>query len=153
MKKLKSVRVATHVGAAILAVGLGFTRLPVANAAANPVILVNDLGDSNVCDDTTCTLRGAVDKANTTPGDDVINFSVDGTITLGSGITLGVPIPGPSASNDSLTISGVGRNVELRGPNSGDWFTTGTQSLTLDSMSVNAESRFFDNPTTLNLVN
>jgi hypothetical protein len=70
-----------HVGAAVLAVGLGFTRLPMANAAANPVILVNDLGDSNVCDDTTCTLRGAVSKANTTPGDDVINFGIDGTIT------------------------------------------------------------------------
>jgi hypothetical protein len=129
MKKLKSVRVATHVGAAVLAVGLGFTRLPVANAAANPVILVNDLGDSNVCDDTTCTLRGAVDKANTLAGDDVIKLSVDGTITLDSGLTL-------APSNESLTVSGVGRNVELRGPNSGDWFTNDSRSLTLDSLTI-----------------
>jgi hypothetical protein len=129
MKKLKSVRVATHVGAAILAAGMGFTRLPVANAAANPVLLVNALGDSNVCDDTTCTLRGAVERATITPGDDVINFGIDGTITLGSGINL-------SEASDSLTISGVGRNVELRGPGSGDWFTTGTQSLTLDSLTI-----------------
>jgi hypothetical protein len=159
MKKLKSVRVATHVGAAILAAGLGFTRLPVANAAANAVIVVNALGDSNVCDDTTCTLRGAVERATITPGDDVINFGIDGTITLGSGITLGLPIPGPSASTDSLTISGVGRNVELRGPNSGDWFTTGTQSLTLDSLTIVAIANGgnvnggFGGAATLNIVN
>jgi hypothetical protein len=126
--KLKSVRVATRIGAAILALGLGSTHLPTANAAANPTIIVNDLGDTNVCDVTTCTLRGAVAAANLAPGDDVINFSVGGgAITLGSSLTIAEP----------LTISGIGYDVSLSGPSNGDWFTTGTQSLTLDSLSIN----------------
>jgi len=65
---------------------------------------VNQLGDAGdgVCD-ATCTLRDAVNNANNSADNDVINFSVTGTITLG-GTELQI------FNNGSLTINGPGAN-------------------------------------------
>src|ERR1051325_306030 len=78
--------------------------------AAGATITVNSLGDDATAGDGNCTLREAMNNANdnadTTSGDcvagvadDTIDFSVSGTITLGSSL--------PDIGGD-LTISGPG---------------------------------------------
>ncbi|WP_455202599.1 choice-of-anchor D domain-containing protein [Kaarinaea lacus] len=67
------------------------------------------VGD-NVCDDGSgaCTLRAAIQEANVLSGDDYIDISVTGTITLASAlpaIVERVSITGPGA--DQLTVSGA----------------------------------------------
>jgi CSLREA domain-containing protein len=64
--------------------------------------VVNSTGDTNVCDNTSCTLRGAINAANTNSGADTITFSVTGTILLGSALP---------ALADDVTISGPGANA------------------------------------------
>jgi CSLREA domain-containing protein len=80
-------------------VGFAFCGVERAHAAT---YVVNSTGDTNVCDNTTCTLRGAINAANGNSGADTITFSVTGTILLGSAL--------PNLSDD-VTISGPGANV------------------------------------------
>ena len=71
---------------------------------------VNDLGDTGdatpdgVCDDGSgkCTLRAAIQEANSVAGADPIDFSVTGTIQLGGVL--------PNLSTD-ITINGPGANL------------------------------------------
>jgi hypothetical protein len=95
--------------------GLALLRpAPVAHAAT---LTVNSLLDTTVNGDGNCTLRKAITNANNDAatysdcvagaGADTINFSVTGTILVGStlpDIATGLTITGPGAS--SLTISG-----------------------------------------------
>ena len=78
-------------------------------------ITVNDLGDPGLPGDTLCTLREAINSANTdTAGDcvagagaDTVLFSTSGTIALTSQLTISDTV--------GLTLDGVGRNVILSG--------------------------------------
>ncbi|HYE14708.1 MAG TPA: choice-of-anchor Q domain-containing protein [Pyrinomonadaceae bacterium] len=72
-----------------------------------------DTVDAQGCDATNCTLREAVAAANTNPGDDTINFSVTGTISLG---TVGDNTFGPSA----LLVTS---NITITGPSGDDGVT------------------------------
>ena len=80
-------------------------------------IVVNDLGDNTTAGDGKCTLREAINNANTnsdtTSGDcaagsgaDTITFSVSGTIFLQS------TLPG---INSDMTIDGLGQSVTISG--------------------------------------
>ncbi|MGD0075802.1 MAG: choice-of-anchor Q domain-containing protein, partial [Candidatus Binataceae bacterium] len=99
------------------------TLTPTSTPTPN-IITVNTLSDSSPSGDHLCSLREAINNANsksdTTGGDcaagtgnDTINFSVSGAITLGSSL------PGiANASGGSLTIDGNGQTVTVSGANS-----------------------------------
>lgn len=79
--------------------------------AATTIFTVNTNADTNngACTVSLCTLRDAIDAANSNAGPDVIDFSVTGTITLTSplpDITDDVTINGPGPNQ--LTVSGAG---------------------------------------------
>src|SRR5208282_5170453 len=58
------------------------------------------------------TLRDAINTANGTPAAvDTINFSVSGTITLGS------PLPAVANTSGALTIDGSGQTITISGAN------------------------------------
>ena len=65
------------------------------------VITVNTLADTAVANDGRTSLREAIAQVNRQRGDDVIEFSVTGTINLKS------------------KLPALGSNVELRGPGAG----------------------------------
>src|SRR5262249_35476796 len=85
----------------IVAAFVGFAFAGVLSAQAATYV-VNSTADTNVCDNTTCTLRGAINAANGNSGADTITFSVTGTILLESAL--------PNLADD-VTISGPGANV------------------------------------------
>ena len=91
--------------ATVAALAASMTQIARANSA-NPVITVNTLNDTSGCDEKMCSLRGAIDRANGDVGADVIDFSVSGTIDLGSTLMIA----------DELTITGAGQKVMLTGP-------------------------------------
>jgi len=102
------------VGALLVGLALGVWRAPVVHGAS---ITVNSTEDTAVAGDGHCTLREAINNANadgdTTGGDclagsgaDIIDFSVSGTITLGSTL--------PAISGD-LSIEGAGQSVTISG--------------------------------------
>jgi CSLREA domain-containing protein len=68
------------------------------------VTLVADT-DDGTCD-ADCTLREAIDAANTLPGADLIMFVVDGTVDLSSTLP---------ALNDDVAIDGTGHTVTVSG--------------------------------------
>jgi CSLREA domain-containing protein len=76
-------------------------------------LTVNSLADTNdgTCNTTNCTLREAINRANSLAGADTITFSVSGTITLGSFL------PGLLSTGGALTIDGAGQNVDISGNN------------------------------------
>lgn len=103
-----------------LFIGLIFTLVSasVSNAAA---ITVNSIGDAAATDGQ-CTLREAISNAQTNSdatggdcaagaGDDTINFSLSGTILLGS------TLPTITIAGGALTIDGTGRSVIIDGQN------------------------------------
>lgn len=107
--------------AAAVPVGLVVSR-PTPADAAGATIVVDDLGDGpdadpgdGLCDtgDGTCTLRAALDEAGMTSGE-VIGFSVDGTVTVGSTLRIRSP----------LTIDGSGQRVTVSGGGSVGVFAT-----------------------------
>ena len=76
----------------------------------NPALVVDALDDDPLkwfCTAAVndCSLRGAIAKANTLPGDDVISFSVTGTITLTNGWLV------PDLQDGALTITGPGADM------------------------------------------
>jgi CSLREA domain-containing protein len=92
----------------------------IASATPPTVITVNSLSDTSAVGDGLCSLREAINNANansdTTAGDcvvgtgeDLITFSVSGTITLGSTLP---------AIDDYLTIDGQAQSVTVSGNNS-----------------------------------
>jgi CSLREA domain-containing protein len=146
---------------ALCATGL---RQPAARAAA--AFAVNSTGDGadsntgdNVCDDGAgnCTLRAAIQQANATPGADVINFNVTGTITLAAAL--------PNLSSD-ITISGPGASLLTVRRNASDFYsftvaagaTAGISGLTISGGGGGIVSPFqgggvMNNSGTLNLTN
>lgn len=97
---------------------------PTACAAA--VFTVNSLGDTpdavtgnGTCADSTgaCTLRAAIQEANSLAGDDTINFSVTGTINLDSAlpnIASNMIINGPGANTLTIQRSTAGGTPNFR---------------------------------------
>ena len=90
------------------------------HASTNTITVNNTTDPATTSGNGFCTLREAIDNANaksdTTAGDcaagagtDTINFSVSGTITLGSGL--------PAIVN-TLTIDGTGQTVTIDGASS-----------------------------------
>jgi CSLREA domain-containing protein len=90
-------------------------------------IVVNSTEDNATPGDAKCTLRKAINNANsnrdTTAGDcaagsgaDTITFSVSGTISLGSTLP-------PITSADGLTIDGSGQTLSISGANRARVFT------------------------------
>ncbi|MDP1546375.1 MAG: Ig-like domain-containing protein [Anaerolineales bacterium] len=113
-----------------LAVMLALTATgvaPVAPARA-AALIVNSLNDvdDGTCNGTHCSLREAIDEANTLSSDDTITFSVSGTIPLAS-------ILPTIDNNGSLTIDG-GNNITI----SGDTDSNGTGDVRVLSVPPNA---------------
>jgi Right handed beta helix region len=120
LKKLRS-RAVSLAGAVSLLV------LPMTGIAnANTAITVNSLDDTDVCDATTCTLRGAATKANTDLGADTISFTLDGTITLNAAINV----------YDELTITGANQTITLNGSIGTRWFYMRDGALTLNDLTM-----------------
>jgi CSLREA domain-containing protein len=100
-----------------------------ANFIVQPPITVNTLGDTSASGDHSCSLREAINNANspgtdTTGGDctvgsgnDRITFSVTGIITLGSTL--------PAVAN-KLTIDGTGQTITVDGGNLSGILTVAT---------------------------
>ena len=121
-------------------------------------LIVNSLADTNdgACNvlgqgggNQDCTLREAINAANTFIGTDTITFSVSGTITLGSIL--------PAISDDA-TIDGSGQTVTVSGNNSVQFTSVGggktltLRQLTFDRPSAfNADGGGINNAGTLNL--
>ncbi|MGE4070911.1 MAG: FG-GAP-like repeat-containing protein [Lysobacterales bacterium] len=96
-------------------------------------LTVNSIADpgTGTCDVTECTLREAIDQANSTPGADIIEFAIPGGSCVGAGgacvivpstplpqITDSVIIDGytqtGAAPNSNLPSSGLGSNAVLQ---------------------------------------
>jgi CSLREA domain-containing protein len=87
----------------------------------SPIIVSSNL------DSGTGSLRAAIDLANATAGDDIINFSITGTITLDSQNNT-VPASLPTILNANATASGGGGTVgtlTINGPGSSSLIISG----------------------------
>ncbi|MEZ5467553.1 MAG: FG-GAP-like repeat-containing protein [Lysobacterales bacterium] len=106
------------------------------NAILSPVagpLTVNSIADpgTGTCDVTECTLREAIDQANSTPGPDIIQFAIPGGSCVGAGgacvIVPSTPLPQitdsliidgysqpGAAPNTNLPSSGLGSNAVLQ---------------------------------------
>ncbi|MDT4967167.1 MAG: hypothetical protein QOJ64_1904 [Acidobacteriota bacterium] len=108
LKNRSAYPVRSMIVLAVLIAGAAFVfSLQAAYAATT--YTVNSLADTDdsICDAANCTLREAINAAEGNAGADTIDFSVNGTITLGStlpSITDDMTITGPGAS--LLTVSG-----------------------------------------------
>jgi len=134
----KRQKIACLVFIAVLLVGLNPT---LATAAPEAVLTVNSLLDNTTNGDGKCTLREAIiatetnvnfhECTATSYGTDTINFSVSGTITLGSSL------PWIFDTAD-LTIDGVEQNVIISGGDAYRVLHDGdvNASLTLRNLSV-----------------
>lgn len=112
------MRIAFRLFSAILLVLLllGKQGTPLVYAAS---YVVNSLGDT-IANDGFCTLREAIQEANNgadtdcpgspSAGDDTITFSVSGTITLGSTLSI-------AGGSGKLTIDGAGQSITISGNN------------------------------------
>jgi titin len=99
---------------------IGATLLSSGETSAAPPIVVNSAGDpgNGVCDTSECTLREAIDLANTQPGFDEIDFNIPGAgphvITSSSAQSLGF-IQEPALIDATTQAGYVGSPVvELR---------------------------------------
>ncbi|MDQ3982368.1 MAG: hypothetical protein M3271_06765 [Actinomycetota bacterium] len=87
-----------------------FVAAPPARAATFTVTTTDDAGPGS--------LRQAVLDANGSPGADTIDFTVNGTITLGSGqitVTDELTIDGPSAATVTISGNDTGRVLQVNG--------------------------------------
>lgn len=82
--------------------------------AEDAIYTVNNLGDTNdgTCSVSNCTLREAINVANASAAVDTIQFSLSGTITLGS------ILPTIRAAGGALTIDGANRSIIINGADS-----------------------------------
>jgi CSLREA domain-containing protein len=92
----------------ILVLGLSLTSAPPAHAATLTVNSLNDTNDG-ACTASNCTLREAINAANATSTDDLIQFSLNGTINLGS------VLPAITAVGGALTVDGDGHSLTISG--------------------------------------
>jgi CSLREA domain-containing protein len=89
--------------------------LVVATQTSAAMFTVNSTADTDdlVCNAAPdCTLREAINAANAAPGPDTIDFSVSGTITLGS------TLPNVTDTTGLTTIDGAGQSITVSGNNS-----------------------------------
>jgi len=111
-------------------VNLMITPVKSAYTATYTVNSLSDPGDG-VCNKSNCTLREAINAANGTATSDLIQFSLSGTITLGSSL------PGILSAGGALTIDGAGRNVIVSGADSNRHFFIDTgANLTLKNLEL-----------------
>src|SRR5271154_2603293 len=107
-------------------------------------IAVNTLSDASTSGDGLCSLREAIDNANspgtdTTGGDcaigtgqDTIKFTLSGTITIGSTLP---PIANPSG--DTMTIDGSGQSITIAGDDTSQVFIVSPgATITLNNLTV-----------------
>jgi CSLREA domain-containing protein len=86
---------------------------PSAGAVPLTVDSLSDTNDSNVgngvCADSSanCTLRAAIEEANALTGEDTVDFSVTGTIDVGSMLTVQAPIQIQGPGPEDLTVRRV----------------------------------------------
>src|SRR5436190_20204812 len=95
--------------AAALALGFGLSVSPTPYAATFTVTTLADSGPGS--------LRDAIGLANAAGGADTINFTVVGTITLASQITISddLTISGPGAANLTITPTSPARALSING--------------------------------------
>jgi len=129
-------RPALLVGVLVVMVPVCIILIQSALHAGDNTITVNTISDKSTSGDGLCSLREAIDNANsigidTTGGDcvvgtgtDTITFSVSGTITLGSTL--------PDIVN-TLTIDGSGQSIIVDGANIVDGVSSPVQILVVDS--------------------
>jgi CSLREA domain-containing protein len=111
-------------------VNLMITPVKSAPTVSYTVNSLSDPGDG-VCNIANCTLREAINTANGTATSDVIQFSLSGTITLGSSL------PGILSTGGALTIDGAGRNIIVSGAGSYRHFFINTGAkLTLKNLDL-----------------
>jgi hypothetical protein len=110
--------------------------------ASSNIITVNNVTDpAGTSGNGFCTLREAINNSNspgvdTTGGDcaagtgnDIINFSVSGTITLNSAL--------PPIANSVVTIDGTGQTVTVDGAKTFQVFTvSSTATVTLNDLTI-----------------
>ncbi len=110
--------------------------------------VVNSTADNDICDNTTCTLRGAIRRANITNGFDTITFNIGGgglrTITPNSNL----PEIEFSMSIDATTQPGyMGFPlIEIKGTNiddGGDGFQINTSFVTIRGFAINEFHSFY----------
>lgn len=112
------------------------------SAVVGPDFVVDRLDDADVGDCTPapndCTLRGAINLANATPGADTITFSVSGSIFLGSAL--------PNLTSD-ITINGNGAadTVIDRGFGGRVMRVANGATVTLDSLTIQRGAVSFAN--------
>ncbi len=138
---------------------------PASRADVNAITVNNATDPANTSGNGYCTLREAIDNANspgvdTTGGDcavgtgnDTINFSVSGTITLGANGTL------PDIEN-TLTIDGTGQTINVDGALQFQvLFVNSDATLTLNDLTIvhgnsgEASGGGIENLGTLNVTN
>ena len=126
-------------GGLLLVLAVGIFSPPFASRSEGATFIVNSTADTNdgTCNSSNCTLREAINAANTTPGADIISFKVGGTILLtdtlplitdAAGVTIGatprrVTISGNGASRILDVASGA--RLTLQGLTLIDGYSTG----------------------------
>lgn len=109
-----------HWPAGLILAGILVVLSPRFSSLQAAMLTVNNLGDNDdsVCNAVHCTLREAINAANTNPGPDTITFSVTGVIS-----TTGLPIlTGDGTVIDASEVFGLGPlgigapGIELNGP-------------------------------------
>jgi CSLREA domain-containing protein len=133
---------------AALVLGLVFA-LPPQAAFADSTITVNTLSDANAVDGF-CSLREAILAANTNSavnecaagsGTDTIQFSVNGTIVLGSAL--------PDITT-AMIIDGSGHSITIDGNNGVRVFKVGT-SITFELKNLSVVNGYADNGGAINI--
>lgn len=117
----------------ILLLGCAFSLAPTRLVRADAAITVNSLADTYQ-NDGNCTLRDAISAANSDAavngcsagsGADTITFSLSGTITLNSALSI----------NNYLTIDGTGQKIILDG-NQNQIFQVSAGNFTLNNLTL-----------------
>ena len=133
------------------------TRNPL-RAATFTVDSIADTADANpgngICADGSgnCTLRAATEESNALAGDDIINFSVTGTITLGSQLPTVVDaldVNGPGPATLTVDANGTGRVFTFDSINNQQTFSIYGLTLTGGVVTGNGGAIWLDQGDTL----
>ena len=92
----------------VLVFGLSLAPASSAHAATLTVNSLNDTDDGH-CTVSNCTLREAINAANAASAADLIRFSINGTINLGS------VLPAITSAGGDLTVDGAGHSLTISG--------------------------------------
>ncbi len=106
------------IAATLILATVGFVPLAPASAAGYTVNSSGDAGDANLANPAcataanVCTLRAAVEQANSLPGADVITVGAR-TISLGSALTITSNLTVQGAGAESTILTGSGSHVMM----------------------------------------